>query len=92
MLSIKVDINNIEEIVNCFNILIYNYVEKGNDLNNAIILVPSKVYKIMTKRCNKEEIEEGVGIRNEHFGWVRLIKDINLKDECIIIDRKFFNI
>ena len=91
MVSIKVDVNNIEDIVSCLNIIILKYTEKNGNLNNAVIFVPSVAYKLMAEKCSKADKEEGVGLKSL-YGWVRLIEDMNIKDMLFILDKSFFNL
>ena len=97
MISIKVNLKdkdndyNVERITSCLNIIIAKYAEKNNDLQNAVVFVPPKVYKIMSQKCSKEEIDEGIGISSLFYNWVKLIKDKNLDDTLVIADKEFFN-
>ena len=91
MVSIKVDVNDIENIVSCLNIIILKYMEKNGSLENAIVFVPSVAYKLMSKKCSKADKKEGIGIKSL-YGWIRLVKDVNIKDELFIVDKSFFSI
>jgi len=96
MISIKIKLKdddnyNVEHITSCLNIIIKKYAEKNGDTKDAVVFVPSKVYKIMSQKCSKEEIDEGIGVMGLFYDWVKLIENKNLKDELIIIDKQFFN-
>ena len=97
MISINIDLRdedndyNVERITSCLNIMIAKYAEKNNDLQDAVVFVPPKVYKIMSQKCSKEEIDEGIGVSSLFYDWVELIKDKNLDDTLVIADKKFFN-
>jgi len=96
MISIKIKLKdnnnyNVEHITNCLNTIIAKYAEKNGNMNDAVIFVPSNVYKIMSQKCSKEEIDEGIGVTNLIYSWVKLIEDKNTKDMLIIIDKGFFD-
>jgi len=96
MISIKIklkddDSYNVEHITSCLNIIIKKYVEKNGNTNDAVVFVPSKAYKIMSQKCNKEEINEGIGVMGLFYDWVKLIEDKNIEDTLIIVDKKFFD-
>ncbi len=91
MVSIKVDVNNIEDIVSCLNIIVLKYMEKNDNLNNAVIFIPSVAYKLMGEKCSKADKEEGVGLKSL-YGRVRLVEDMNIKDMLFILDKSFFNL
>ena len=90
MVSIKVDVNDIENIVSCLDIIILKYIDKNGSLENAVVFVPSVVYKLMSKKINKGDLKEGVGVKSL-WGWVKIVEDTNGKDTLIIIDKTFFN-
>lgn len=97
MISIKVKLKNkdnnynVEYITSCLNIIIAKYADNNGNLNDAVVFVPSKVYKIMSQKCSKEEIDEGIGVSSLFYDWVKLIEDKNLDDTLVIADKKFFN-
>jgi len=98
VISIKVNLKkkdnnyNVEHIASCLNIIIAKYAEKNGNTNNALILMPSKAYKIMSKKCNKKEIEEGIGVLSLFYDWVKLTKSRHLKDMLVIVNQDFFKI
>lgn len=98
MISIKVNLKNndnnynVEYITSCLNIIIAKYGEKNGDTKDAVIFVPSVVYKIMSQKCSKKEIEEGIGVTSLFYDWVKLIESKHLEDKLFIINRKFFKI
>lgn len=98
MISIKVNLKNkdnnynVEYITRCLNIIITKYRDKNGGTKDAVIFVPSVVYKIMSQKCSREEIEEGIGVMSLFYDWVKLVEGKHLEDTLIIVNRNFFKI